>query len=629
MSEDPDWEIAGYCQKGKDPGFGEFCGKVSKVLPNGCAFIECQEIKDLYDQDAYVHSSVMQQCNLRHDDEICFNVHVNATGRPQVSAPCWKRKTHGWKRPWVETQDASFGGAGGKSVAKGSNGAWRRPVDEVVKASRIQSGPGKGHGQPPVASHLGGEFFMGTIKIADPARGFSMIACPDSGFDADVYIHATTASPEAFLVNDVVAFTFHMNDKGQPRADTIFKLVGHLPQGRSPSFPENQGSVSRILGNGSGFMDCPELSSVYGKDVFIHGSVVEQCGLRPGDVLAFDVHISKDGNPQVSAPCWVQISSSNNQVPGLGQVPAKGQVSAKGFLPMPKGKGKGPTSEYRNGAIVTLSKGGTVRAEGPKGSSKGPSKGPAKGRDFQSQGQPGAGGATWKGAPGQLALASHPKGKSKTFAKTQPLTPGRQQKGSGRQGPGRDTWSMKAAANQIEGLDIDWMPAEFQAGRVSLVDLDKSVTLVRCPSSSLSRDVYVHQSVADPSVLTLNDVVCFQVHMNSKGLPQASAPFWKRVGIENTESFARFGEFQGLVVRSSDTGPFTIECSDVTQLHGRDAVMQEESADLCQLVEGNLICFDVSVNEGGDPEVIPPCWICCSSEKWVKDIMTRSGGEVR
>eukprot|EP00439_Symbiodinium_sp_Y106_P022865 s98_g2.t2 len=93
----------------------------------------------------------------------------------------------------------------------------------------------------------------------------------------------------------------------------------------------------------------------------------------------------------------------------------------------------------------------------------------------------------------------------------------------------------------------------------------------------------------------LNGVVCFKVHMNSKGLPQASAPFWKRVGIESSESFARFGEFQGLVVRRgtvssqfqkdvcrhrSGDGPISIDCPDVTQLRGRDAVMQEESADL-------------------------------------------------
>jgi len=644
MDEDPDWEMMGFCPQGKDPGFGEFVGKVSKVLPVGCAFIECQEIKDLYDQDAYVHSSVMHQCGLQLGDEICFNVHVNATGRPQVSAPCWKRK-RGWKRPWTEMQaeaqdvsaPAAQGKFGGKSVAKGSNGSWKPPAEEVPKVSRVQipwgsskadPGKGKGLGKSPVSAvdngADAGEFLIGTIKIADPARGFSMISCPDSGFEADVYIHSAIASPENFAVRDVVAFTFHMNEKGQPRADVVFRLSGFVPAGKTASFPPNMGTVTRVLGNGSGFIDCPEVSEVYGKDVFVHGSVVEQCGLKTGDVLAFDVHVSKDGNPQVSAPCWIQAAAGNTQErrqsPPVVQLPAKGSYfspSGKGQQPLSKGKGygAGPGLGLASGPKVTLSKGGTMRVEAP---TSGPPKGASSPAAFQPSGCGGKGKlGKQAGKPAPSAPGKGMKGKIQLpQAWNAQQAPG----GAPRPGPGRDTWSMKASANHIDSLDIDWMAPDFHAGRVSLIDLEKFVSLVRCPASGFSRDVYVHQSVADPGALSLNDVVCFKVHMNSKGLPQASAPFWKRVGIESSESFARFGEFQGLVVRSED-GPISIDCPDVTQLHGRDAVMQEESADLCQLVEGNLICFDVSVNQGGDPEVIPPCWICCSSEKWVKDIV--------
>lgn len=55
--------------------------------------------------------------------------------------------------------------------------------------------------------------------------------------------------------------------------------------------------------------------------------------------------------------------------------------------------------------------------------------------------------------------------------------------------------------------------------------------MVRCPASNLPRDafrsfvkskcvreVYVHQSVAEPSALLLNDVVCFKIHVNRRGL---------------------------------------------------------------------------------------------------------------
>ena len=77
----------------------------------------------------------------------------------------------------------------------------------------------------------------------------------------------------------------------------------------------------------------------------------------------------------------------------------------------------------------------------------------------------------------------------------------------------------------------------------------------------------------------------------------------------------------------SDTGPITVDCADVTQLHGRDAVMLQataptaanrrgehgqraagqDSADLCQLVEGNLICFDVPAPQRLLKLQIPTC----------------------
>lgn len=191
---------------------------------------------------------------------------------------------------------------------------------------------------------------------------------------------------------------------------------------------------------------------------------------------------------------------------------------------------------------------------------------------------------------------------------------------AGGQGPARDSWGAEAAANQVDDLEIDWMPDEFHAGRVCLVDVTKNVSMVRCPASNLSRDVYVHQSVAEPSALAVNYVVCFKIHTNKHGLPQASAPLWKRIGTDATDSVVRFGEFQGLVVRLDD-GSISIDCAEVIQLHGKDASMSEESMNACGLVEGNFISFEVSLDDNGDPQALPPCWICCSSERWVKDLV--------
>lgn len=607
MNEDPNWVMVGFCPKNKDPGFGEFQGQVHKILPNGCAFITCQEVKDLYDQDAYVHSTVVEQCSLQVGEEICFNVHVSDAGRPQVSAPCWKRR-QGLKRPRVWQAGAyghQAGANGGKSIAKGQSGSWQRPMGEVWKAQRVDGWNGKGKGgqleqleQLPEDLGPASAFYIGTIKIADHAKNFSMIQCPETGLSQDVYVHCSIASPQAFALGDFVAFTFNMGAKG-PQAENIFKLVGFLPPGKPPHFPENRGSISRILPNGNGFIQCPEISTAYGRDAYIHGTVVQQCGLNVGDVIAFEIHVNKDGNPQASAPCWQQVGFAGGQAAGQasGQAPSWALQAQPAVAPTP-GTGMMPIGGLPK---LTLSKGGTVRAGPPGQASVAP-------------GPKGGGGGCGKGGKG-AAKGSGKKGSGKNSMPAAWQTPG--------QIRGGDSWKAKASLNKIDEIEIDWVPDDFHVGRVSLVDLEKNVSMVRCPVSNLPRDVYVHQSVAEPSALALNDVACFKIHMNRNGLPQASAPLWKRVGVDVSDSNVRFGEFQGLVMRPSEDGPFSVDCSDVTLLHGRDATMTEETVNLSGLVEGNLICFDVSVNQNGDPEVLPPCWICCSSERWVRDLVGR------
>eukprot|EP00434_Breviolum_minutum_P028894 symbB.v1.2.025557.t1/scaffold2488.1/size77878/8 len=259
-----------------------------------------------------------------------------------------------------------------------------------------------------------------------------------------------------------------------------------------------------------------------------------------------------------------------------------GQAFAGRAFPSPvplAGKGGGPM-----GPKLTTTKGGTVRIDVTKGG-------------FQSP-------------PSNLS-----KGAPKGVPKPQPklvLSKGAQTPMVAAQAQAR-----VPLAQQLDDLEIDWMPDDFHVGRVCQVDVIRNVSMVRCPASHLSRDVYVHQSVAEPSALMVNDVACFKLHLNRHGLPQASAPLWKRVGTDVNDSAVRFGEFQGLVMRSEDSSA-CVECPEVTQLHGKDAFMPEETLSLCGLVEGNLICFDVLVNENGDPEAMPPCWICCSSERWAK-----------
>jgi len=640
MREDyGEWELVGWTPKGKEPDhLGEFIGKVGKVLPNGSGFVECQECKDAHQQDAYIHSSVMQQCNLDSGMEICFNVHVNSSGRPQVSAPCWKRRAAAprgftqraypreqakgsgkgesrWNGDSSWSQSSPAGHSKAQSWGKGKGGAgwesgdsWGRDSrdsrDSWSSAGSSAQGKGKGPAQTgkswePASSSKGGkggngqqgDFLIGHIKHADAAKGCSFISCPDTGFDSDTYVHHMTAPPQAFALDDVVAFKLHVSGKGRPQADTVYKMVGFTK--KTPQFGQRFGILRSLLNTGNGFIECNEIKDEFGKDAFIHQSVVDQCGLTEGDNIAFDVHISSSGSPQVSAPCWVLVSGGQDA--GAPPQQPSSVFSQKGSAPQQswsapsQQKGYSKSDSHRSSdsgkSSVWVSKGGTMRIDSD---AKG-------GKDGKGKGPPAA--AQW--APRE----TYGKSKGKGWAQDE------QDK------PRSDAWGAKASKVQLDDIVTEWMPDEFYGGRVLLLDPAKGVSLVKCPDSGFDKDIYVHSSVANPGALGVNDAVCFKMHVNKRGMPQASAPFWKRVGDDPAEAL-RFGDFEGLISASED-GSLTVSTPEISEAYGQDAFLPEDVAAQCSVVEGNLIRFNVHVNGEGGPEVIAPIWICCSDESYI------------
>jgi len=154
-------------------------------------------------------------------------------------------------------------------------------------------------------------FHVGKIKTVDQVKGFCTVACATSGHAKDVYVHSTVADPNAVLVNDIVAFQIHVNRQGSPQASAPFwKHVGWRPKGKGVSFGLHQGLVAKLMQSGCGFVHCDQLKQTHGKDTYIHETVTKQCSLEEGNLIAFDAHISKSGNPQVSAPCWICCSSA-------------------------------------------------------------------------------------------------------------------------------------------------------------------------------------------------------------------------------------------------------------------------------------------------------------------------------
>jgi len=174
--------------------------------------------------------------------------------------------------------------------------------------------------------------------------------------------------------------------------------------------------------------------------------------------------------------------------------------------------------------------------------------------------------------------------------------------------------TLLAGALLKEPVEVGWMPAGYYVGWVKDVNECSWVSIVACPYLHHAQDVYVHHSVAEPGALHVGDLVAFAVHVNDLGRPQASAPFWKLVGVEWKSGAINFGHFQGLVKYYPNTGCGFAENDDVRRIHHRDAFIHQHVIRRYGLNSDNLLAFDVHLSSTrGTPQVSLPCWACCSA----------------
>ena len=87
--------------------WGEYVGVVKEPFDSGSALVDCAAVREKSDGwDAYIGRSVMEQRQLVEGEQIAFNLHIAASGWPQVSAPCWKHLSDG---PAVQAGSTSKG----------------------------------------------------------------------------------------------------------------------------------------------------------------------------------------------------------------------------------------------------------------------------------------------------------------------------------------------------------------------------------------------------------------------------------------------------------------------------------------------------------------------------------------
>merc|ERR1719160_2326106 len=164
--------------------------------------------------------------------------------------------------------------------------------------------------EPPVPTCYASpdEMYIGVLKNIVPSGLSGFIVCERSQaeYQKDVYIHKNVMEVSRVGLGDQLAFKLHISQKtGIPQCSApCWKLVGDTGTGQKPHFGPYTGLVQKVE-DGTGFIQSQQVLQKFGKDAQIHGSVLQTCGIELHDSLAFDIHVGKGGQPQVTAPLWL------------------------------------------------------------------------------------------------------------------------------------------------------------------------------------------------------------------------------------------------------------------------------------------------------------------------------------
>jgi len=509
-------------------------------------------------------------------------VHINSSGAPQVSAPLWKHvgESNLHTSNGVHKCDADRDDRWTTNTMTDNNQGNQRYTGRSRESSLWWDGE---EGEDFKSSDIiidrdtrepsrveDDELCIGEVTMVNLEGLFAMVSCEGLACDKDVYVHRSTADLHSLQVEDTVAFKVHVNRRGLPQASSPFwKLSSKHRDSKRPKMGKYCGTVCKITHIGNAFVECLEVAGENDRDVFVHESLVRECCLVEGDEVAFCVHFGHAGQPQLVEPCW-KLS-----IPGR---------SDSSHLP----------DDRRGGNLHSRWSGAT------------------------------SGKSSWDSrsvTESQLALPA-PTTRLQAVDNEHVLPPWEERR---RKHQDLEVFEERRRKHQDlevfeeDAVDVEWKPEGFYVGRVNETSILKGRSMVRCPDWSDRQDVYVHKSVAEPGAISMGDVVAFQIHLNARGQPQASAPFWKQVGWRPRGKPVRFGKYQGLVARLLNHGSSFLDCKEVSESFGRDAYVHSAVMKQCELVEGNLIAFDIHVSSSGNPQVSAPCWICCSDDKLMRD----------
>merc|ERR1712066_850728 len=150
----------------------------------------------------------------------------------------------------------------------------------------------KGH--PPIEQSLGRH--VGTITCFYPDKRFGFIDCPELKEQTGVDTFLSVFQLGDFSVGNVVSFEVAFNAKGNPQANNLIAAEGSATNG-APGGAQGRyyGTITAFYPEKHfGFVQCPELMDIYGKDTFLAEAEIQnlQVPVGPGSYISFDMSLN-------------------------------------------------------------------------------------------------------------------------------------------------------------------------------------------------------------------------------------------------------------------------------------------------------------------------------------------------
>jgi len=318
----------------EEAGVEAFTGRVKSFnAQHGYGFVECEETFTEFGHDIQVPKGVSTK--LTAGEQVSFKIDMNDEGMPVVTEIWPAGPAKAAKRKRVEVA------AKAKKVQKVAKKPVPKEIDEEDGEAAFD--PEEELGEELGGAPADGETYEGEIISFDCGSGRGFISCEGvkATFDQDVYVHRKVLAQAKANVGDVVRFTIHVNSQGLPQASHPLEII----KSNGPKL-EYKGIIKSFSEkSGYGFLGCPEVFEMHGRDAYLPGSKAKNTYV--GQEVFFAIDLNNDGMPVVHEMHPAVIEDIKGG--GKGGKDAKG-AKGKDSKGKDAGKWKGQVESYYQGS---------------------------------------------------------------------------------------------------------------------------------------------------------------------------------------------------------------------------------------------------------------------------------------